>query len=245
MTYMTPMTVAATATSTSQFRQATVQRNSTALTIEQIREHVAVVRRRVASGQYLYRAGQPMKAIYLIQSGSLKTCELAEDGREQVTGFRMAGELVGVESIGLPAFACDVVALEDCEVWELPYPPVMSACLRVPELQVRVTAALAEEIRRDRSWMLALGTLSAEQRVAAFLLDLAARYEAIGLGGDRFVLRMSRADMASFLALKHETVSRALSHLADANTIAVQRREMHILDRPGLRRNAGSDPRLH
>lgn len=245
MTCMTPLTVATTATATTRFREPAAQRTPTALTIEQIRAHVAVARRRVAVGQYVYRSGQPMKAIYLIQSGSVKTCELAEDGREQVTGFRMAGELVGVESIGLPTFSCDVVALEDCEVWELPYPPVMTACLRVPELQARVTAALAEEIRRDRSWMLALGTLSAEQRVAAFLLDLAARYEAIGLAGDRFVLRMSRADMASFLALKHETVSRALSHLADANTISVQRREMQILDRPGLRRNAGSDPRLH
>ena len=244
MTVMTPMTVSAAAT-TIPFRQPTRPSASPSLTIEEVRKHVAVVRRRLAAGQYLYRAGQPMKAIFLIHSGSLKTCELAEDGREQVTGFRMSGELVGVESIGLAAFACDVVALEDCEVWELPYPPVMTACLRVPELQARVTAALAEEVRRDRSWMLALGTLNAEQRVAAFVLDIAARYEALGFGGERFVLRMSRADMASFLALKHETVSRALSHLADTNCIAVQRREMHILDRPGLRRNAGADPRLN
>lgn len=215
------------------------------LTIEELRAQVPVVRRRLSCDQFLYRSGQPMKAIFLIQSGSVKTCELSEDGREQVTGFRMAGDLVGVESIGLAEFACDVVALDDCEVWELPYPPVMNACLRLPELQARVTAALAAEIRRDRSWMLALGTLSAEQRVAAFLLDLAARHEALGFDGERFVLRMSRADMASFLALKHETVSRALSHLAEANCIEVQRREIRILDRTGLRRNAGADSRLH
>jgi CRP/FNR family transcriptional regulator len=218
---------------------------STRLNFEELREHVAVVRRRLDAGQYLYRAGQPFRALFLVHAGSVKTCELAEDGREQVTGFRMAGELVGVESIGVATYTCDVIALESCEIWELPYPPVLTACLRIPELQLRMTAALAAEIRRDRLWMLALGTLSAEQRVAAFLLDVAARYEAMGFSGNHFILRMSRADMASFLALKHETVSRALSHLSDAGCIAVQRREMRILDRSGLCRNAGVGSRLH
>src|SRR5579862_7489239 len=82
------------------------------LNFEELREHVSVVRRRLEAGQYLYRAGQPFRALFLVHAGSVKTCELAEDGREQVTGFRMAGELVGVESIGVPAYTCDVVALE-------------------------------------------------------------------------------------------------------------------------------------
>src|SRR5262249_47580927 len=123
--------------------------------------------------------------------------------------------------------------------------PVMTACLRIPELQIRMTTALAAEIRRDRLWMLALGTLSAEQRVAAFLLDVAARYEAMGFSGNHFVLRMSRADMARYLALKHETVSRALTHLADAGCIDVQRREMRILNRASLRATAGLGARMH
>ena len=209
------------------------------MSFEELRAHVSVVRRKLVPGQALFRAGQPFKAIFLIHAGSVKTCELAEDGREQVTGFRMAGELIGVESIGLSTYSCDVNALESCEVWELPYPPVMTACQRIPELHALLTSALAEEIRRDRSWMLALGTLSAEQRVAAFVLDVGARNAESGYSGDHFILRMSRADMASFLALKHETVSRALSHLAETNCIAVERREMRILDRTRLRRNAG------
>ena len=215
------------------------------LDLDQLRQHVQVLRRRLEPGQYLYRAGQPFQALYLVHVGSVKTCELSEDGREQVTGFRMAGELVGVESIGLQNYAGDVVALESTEVWELPYPPVLTACLRVPELQQRLTAAMAEEIRRDRSWMLALGTLTAEQRVAAFLLDVAARYEAMGFSRSHFILRMSRADMASYLALKHETVSRALSHLADTNCISVRRREMKIVDRASLTRLIGSSTRMH
>jgi CRP/FNR family transcriptional regulator len=213
--------------------------------LEQLRAHVPVLRRRLEPGQYLYRAGQPFQALYLIQVGSVKTCELAEDGREQVTGFRMAGELLGVESIGMSTHSSDVIALESTEVWELPYPPVLTACMRIPELHRRLTHAMAEEIRRDRTWMLALGTLAAEQRVAAFLLDVAARYEAMGFSGKHFILRMSRADMASYLALKHETVSRALSHLADTNCISVQRREMRIIDRDGMQRMVGFSSHLH
>ena len=219
--------------------------SSRRIDLDQLRAHVQIVRKRLEPGQYLYRVGQPFQALYLVQVGSVKICELAEDGREQVSGFRMAGELLGVESIGQPTHSSDVVALETTEVWELPYPPVITACLRIPELQRRLTDAMAEEIRRDRFWMLSLGTLTAEQRVVAFLLDIAARYEAMGFSGRHFILRMSRADMASYLALKHETVSRALSHLAETNCISVQRREMQIIDRDGLRRIVGFSSNLH
>ncbi len=198
--------------------------------IERLREHVPVLRRKVKAGQSIYRAGQPFHALYLVHVGCFKTAELSDDGREQVTGFRMRGDLIGVESIGLSVYACDAVALEDGEVWELPYPPVLNALFGLPDLHARFTAAMAEEIRRDRAWMLALGTLSAEQRVAAFLVDIAGRCKALGFSDRHFILRMSRSDMASYLALKHETVSRALSHLQDAGCIAVLRREIKVLD---------------
>lgn len=203
--------------------------------IEQLRAHLPVTRRRLQPGQHLYRAGQPFNALFLVNVGCLKTCELSDDGREQVTGFHMRGDLIGAESIGLHGYACDVIALEACDVWELPYPPMLSACLRVPELQARLTSALAGEIRRDRSWMLALGTLSAERRVASFLLDLAERHARLGFSARHFILRMSRADIASFLALKHETVSRVLTRLHERGWISVERREVRILDADGLR----------
>lgn len=206
--------------------------------LAELQAHVPAVRRKIAQGQYLYRAGQPFAALFLVNVGCFKTCELAEDGREQVTGFRMRGDLVGVESIGLTHFTCDVVALEDGEAWELPYPPMLAACLRIPALQARLTTALAEEVRRDRLWMLALGTLGAERRVASFLLDLAERHARLGFSSRHFILRMSRADMASYLALKHETVSRALSRLDALGHIEVQRREIRILDADGLRHGA-------
>lgn len=213
--------------------------------IETLRQHVPVRRCKHAAGQGIYHAGQPFQAIYLVHAGSYKTCELADDGREQVTGFRMRGDLIGVESIGLKTYSSDVIALEDSEAWELPYPAVLRACLHMPELQAHFTAALAAEIRSDRSWMLMLGTLAAERRVAAFLLDVAARYARMGYSAKHFILRMSRFDMASFLALKHETVSRALSRLHDMNYIAVQRREVHVLDVDGLRSMAGASTAIN
>lgn len=219
-------------------RQAAVER-PLELHMEELQRHMVVTRRKLRAGQYLYRNGQPFHALYFVYAGFLKTCELSEDGREQVTGFRMRGDLLGVESIGLAVHTCDAVALEDAQIWELPYPPVLDACMHVPELQVRLSMALAEEIRRDRSWMLTIGTLPAEQRVAAFLLDFASRLARLGFSARHFILRMGRADIASFLALKHETVSRALSHLEQLEYIAVLRREVKLLDIPKLSSCAG------
>ena len=210
-----------------------------ALDFEVLRQHMTVVRRKLTPGQYLYRAGQPFHALYLVHAGFLKSRVASPDGREQITGFHLRGELLAVDSIGTATHGCDVIALDFSEVWELAYPPVLHACMRVPELQSRLTAALSAEIRRDRNWMLALGTLDAEQRVALFLLDLSQRYQAMGFSPSHFVLRTTRAEMGSFLALKHETVTRALSHLHALGHISVERREVRIRDAQALTRLAG------
>ena len=214
------------------------------LDFDVLRQHMTVVRRKLTPGQYLYRAGQPFQALYLVHAGFLKSRILSADGRDQITGFHLRGELLAVDAIGTATHGCDVVALDYSEVWELLYPPVLHACLRVPELQARLTAALAAEIRRDRNWMLALGTLDAEQRVALFLLDLAQRYRAMGFSPSHFVLRTTRAEMGSFLALKHETVTRALSRLSAIGYIEVDRREVRICDADALARLAGGSARV-
>jgi CRP/FNR family transcriptional regulator len=216
-----------------------------AIRLADLRTHVRVLQRQLEAGQHLYRAGQSFHSLYLVNSGVVKTCLIDEEGREQVTGFRMRGDLIGVESIGMPAHSCDAIALDTCGIWELPYPEILMACARMPELQTQLTAALAAEIRSDRSWMLTIGKLSAEQRVAAFLLDLAARHEAVGFPAGHFVLRMSRADIGSYLALKHETVTRALTRLTKQGCIAIQWREVRILDSAALRATIHNDPRLH
>jgi CRP/FNR family transcriptional regulator len=129
----------------------------------------------------------------------------------------------------------DAVALDSSELWELPYPAVLAARLQLPSLQEQLSEGLAAEIRHDRSRMLAIGTLCAEKRVAAFLLDVAARHQALGYSASHFLLRMSRIDIASYLILKHETVSRALATLRERGCVAVDRRDVRILDADGLR----------
>lgn len=182
--------------------------------------------------QTLFHAGQPRNSLFYVRSGCFKTSVLSEDGREKITGFRMRGDLLGLDAVDMPAHACDAVALDAAEVWELP-------CVRLqdmlPEIQSRVTGMLAAEIRRDWRWMLALGTLGADQRVVAFLLDLSARFSTMGLDPELLQLRMTRAELGNFLALTLETVTRALSRLQARGMIEVNGRRIRILDEAGLR----------
>lgn len=197
---------------------------------------------RLASRQALFHAGQPRQSLYYVRSGCFRTSVLSEDGREKITGFRMRGNLLGLDAVDMPAHACDAVALDAAEVWELP-------CARpddlMPEIQQRLTSMLAAEIRRDWRWMLAVGTLGADQRVVAFLLDLSARFAAMGLDPQLLQLRMTRAELGNFLAITLETVTRALSRLQARGMIAVDGRRIGIVDEAGLRAVLAGEDRCH
>jgi CRP/FNR family transcriptional regulator len=197
------------------------------LALETLLRDLPLQRRRLQPRQTLFRAGQPRQSLFLIHAGLFKTCVISEDGREKITGFRMRGELLGIDALDMPVHACDAIALDGGEVWELPMDLLRD---RLPQFQERLTHMLASEIRRDWSWMLALGTLSAEQRVATFLLDLAERLKRLGYSARHFILRMTRAELGNFLALQLETVTRALTRLAAQGLIGVERREIRIPD---------------
>ena len=205
--------------------------------IESLVAVLPLQRRRLRAKQYVFRTGQPRQSLFLIHARFFKTCVLSEDGREKITGFRLRGDLLGMDALGLPSYACDAISLDVGELWELPQAWLGDT---VPEFQQRLLAVLASEIRRDWSWMLTIGTLSAEQRVVAFLLDLATRLEALGFSARRLMLRMTRADLGNFLALQLETVTRALSHLQALGLIAVERRQISIEDAAGLRGMLGA-----
>ena len=202
------------------------------LDLESLLQGLPLQRRRLRAREYLFRAGQPRNTLFLIHAGLFKTCVISEDGREKITGFRLRGDLLGIDALDMASYACDAIALDLCEVWEL---PVAQLRQRLPEFQERLTALLASEIRRDWSWMLALGTLSAEQRVITFLLDFSERLERLGFSARCMLLRMTRAELGNFLALQLETVTRALSRLHAQGLIDVERREIRIEDPAGLR----------
>ncbi len=195
---------------------------------------VPVSRRQVRAGQHVYRAGQPFQSVHFLNAGFVKSTIASADGREKVTGFHMRGDLLGLESLGMTAHACDAIALDDGEVWEVEYGDLLAACARAPALQRGLTAALASQIRLERGWTLSLGTLNAEQRVATLLLELGARLFLLGFSATHFVLRMTRAEIGSFLGLQLETVTRALTQLDERGLIDVQRRDIRILEVQGL-----------
>lgn len=202
--------------------------------IERLEELVAT-RKRVRRGESLFRAGDAFESLYAVRLGFLKSTVMSTDGREQVTGFHMAGELVGMDGIGNDKHSCDTIALEDTEVCVIPYDRIEEVATSVPALRNHFHRVMSREIVREHGVMLLLGSMHAEERLAAFLLNLSQRFESRGYSRSEFVLRMTRAEIGSFLGLKLETVSRVLSRFASEGLIDVKQKHVRIMSPDGLR----------
>ncbi len=202
--------------------------------IEQI-DNMVGVRRRLKRQQHLYRAGEGFEAIYAIRSGFFKTDVLLEDGRDQVTGFQMAGEILGMDGISGETHTCNAVALEDSEICVIPFAHLEHLSREIQALQRHFHQVMSREIVRDHGVMMLLGTMRAEERLAAFLLNLSQRFTARGYSPAEFHLRMTRDEIGSYLGLKLETVSRAFSRFQEDGFIAVQQKHIRILDIAGLK----------
>ncbi len=191
---------------------------------------------RLAKRDALFRAGQPFGALYAVRLGTFKTVALAEDGREQITGYHMGGSTLGLEGFGQQRHACDAIALEDSEVCSLPQAKLEELTRRLPALQQSLLRLVCRDLRRGQEMILLLGSMSAEQRLACFLLDLSERHRARGFSASEFVLRMTREEIASYLGLKLETVSRIFSRLHGEGHIQVQGRAIKVIDPVALKR---------
>src|SRR5487761_1994216 len=187
-------------------------------------------RRRVKRQQHLYRAGETFEAIYAIRSGFFKTDVLLEDGRNQVTGFQMAGEILGMDGISTEAHTCNAVALEDSEICVIPFAQLEHLSREIQALQHHFHKVMSREIVRDHGVMMLLGTMRAEERLAAFLLNLSQRFTLRGYSPTSFYLRMTRQEIGSYLGLKLETVSRTFSHFQENGLLNVRVREVEIMD---------------
>ncbi len=189
---------------------------------------------KLKKGDTLYRAGDPFGALYAIRLGSVKTTMLAEDGREQVAGYHMLGDVIGMDGIGTEHHGCEAIALEDTECCVLPFSQIGELAQNLPSLQRNLYQFLSREISRDHAIMLMLGSMRAEERLAAFLLNLSHRYRARGYSSTEFNLRMTREEIGSYLGLKLETVSRLFSRFQQEGLIQVQGRSIKLLDIPTL-----------
>jgi len=192
-------------------------------------------RRKVKRQQHLYRAGEIFEAIYAIRTGSFKTDVLLEDGREQVTGFQMTGEILGLDGISNEIHSCNAIALEDSEVCIIPYDKLEVLSRQIEGLQHQFHKVMSREIVRDHGVMMLLGSMRAEERLAAFLLNLSQRFAARGFSATEFHLRMTREEIGSYLGLKLETVSRAFSKFQEDGLIAVQQKHIRLFKLPALR----------
>ena len=198
-------------------------------------EQIVFARRRVRRGESLFKAGDVFNALYAVRSGFLKTTVLNDDGREQVTGFNMSGELLGLDGIGGGVHEGNAVALEDCEVCVLPFALIEELGREIPAIQRNLHGVLSREIARDHGVMMLLGSMRAEERLAAFLMNLSKRFTARGYSPSDFHLRMTREEIGSYLGLKLETVSRLFSRFQTDRLIEVQQKHVRILDSLGLK----------
>ncbi|MCF0253204.1 MAG: fumarate/nitrate reduction transcriptional regulator Fnr [Duodenibacillus sp.] len=202
--------------------------------IERLEELVSM-RHRVRRGDALYRAGDKFDALYGIRLGFLKSAVLSSDGREQVTSFHMSGDIVGLDGLASMVYSSDLIALEDTEVCILPYERLEEISAAMPSMGMHFQRLLSREIVRQNGVMLLLGSMHAEERLAAFILNLSQRFEQRGYSRSEFVLRMTRAEIGSYLGLKLETVSRVMSRFSHDRLIIVNQKHIQIMDFAGLR----------
>lgn len=195
--------------------------------------------RKLKKGEFIYRVGDTLTSLYAVSSGSIKTCELSAGGQIQITGFHLAGELVGVDGISSERHHCDAVALEPTELCELPFGNLEDVARQVPGLQHQLFRLLSREIVQDGELLLMVGKMNAEERLATCLLSFSRRYARLGLSGTQFRLSMSRQDLGDYLGLALETVSRLFSRFQDEGLLHIEGRDVQIADLAGLLATAG------
>lgn len=203
-------------------------------------DDIVAVRRKIKRGGMLFHNGEAFSSLYAIRTGFFKTSVATEDGRDQVTGFQMAGEIIGLDGIVNDQHTCDAVALEDAEVCVMPFDRLEDLSREITVLQNHVHKVMSREIVREHGVMLLLGSMRAEERLAAFVLNLVQRLHTRGFSQSELVLRMTREEIGSYLGLKLETVSRTFSKFVDDGIVEVKQRHIRILDTDALKRIVNS-----
>ena len=201
---------------------------------------IDVTARILHRGDRLFRSGDPFESVYMVRSGIVKTCTVGESGEERVIGLYTLGDLIGLDAIHDGRHASSAVVLDTSSVCRLPYEPLCQLSARAPRVQHRLLSKMSQRIRDDERRLAMLAQRNADRRMASFLVSLAGARRARGLRNDEIPLPMPRADVASYLLLAVETVSRALTRLQGAGVIDVRRNRIRILDGEALRAIAGN-----
>ncbi|WP_086932146.1 fumarate/nitrate reduction transcriptional regulator Fnr [Agarilytica rhodophyticola] len=191
--------------------------------------------RPIQKTEHVYRAGEQFKSVYALRSGAIKAFTLTEDGLEQITGFYLPGEIFGMDGLTSDAYSNSAVALSTSSVCEIPFSHFEELSTQMPSLQRRFFQLMSKEITNDQQLISVLNKNNAVERIAAFLLSIAARNEKQGLSAREFHLPMSRSDIGNFLGLTIETVSRVFTRLHKSNIIKTDKKYIEILDLDALK----------
>ena len=200
----------------------------------------SVIKRRqsVNKNNFLFRLGEPLKSIYAIRSGSFKTYLTNPDGTEQIVGFSLPGELLGMDAICDESHTCTAKALETSSVCEIPFERLESLARDIPNLHHQLLRLMSKEIQQDQNLMLLLAQMPAETRLASFILSMSERLNQRGYAAKEFNLSMSRGDIANLLGMAVETISRLLSNFQENDLLNVERKHITILNLDKLRKLA-------
>jgi CRP/FNR family transcriptional regulator len=202
-------------------------------------ERVVQMRRSLKRGQFLVRSGDPFRTLYAVRSGSFKTCAETPEGEEQVIDFHLPGDLIGLDAYDSGVHARSTQALEGASVCEVPVEQLQDLLAQNPRLQRHLFRLSARALDRDRKHLFTLGRRQAQERIALFLLNWSERQRALLNQSDKLTLPMSRYELASYLGMAFETVSRVLSRFDEQGVIAVNRGRVQVRDFARLHALAG------
>ena len=195
--------------------------------------------RSLHKNDFLYHDGDKTMAIYAVRSGCIKTMTESANGDEQIVGFHLAGELLGLDGFSDGTYSCNAVALETSSVCELPLDRLETLCQKLPGLQKQMRRIMGKEVSKDHKLLLLLGKMTADERLSSFLLSLSARMEERHWNANEFNLMMPRQDIANYLGMAVETVSRLFASFQNEKIIEVDRRHITVLDMARLKAIVG------
>ena len=213
------------------------------LTDEEMDEVDEIIRRGrpLQRGQDLFTTGAEFTSLYVVRSGAIKAYNIDENGDEQVIGFFLPGEILGLDAIDAKKHVSSARALETTAICEILFPQIEALSSKIHNLQTHMYRILSREIREDQELQMLLGKKTAEDRIGTFLLNLSLRYEQRKLSSTRFRLPMARTDIGNYLGLAVETVSRVFTRLQNSKVLKVEGKEVEIVDRKYLSKMASND----
>ena len=191
---------------------------------------------KVRNNNPLYRIGDPFGSLYGVRVGSFKTSQLTVDGRERVTGFPIAGDILGLDAICSNTHSCNAFALEDSEVCLMPFARLEALAQKVPQLQRNISKFLSREIIHDQNMLFVMGNMNSDERIATFFLNLSQKFKARGYSSNEFVLKMQREEIGSYVGLRLETVCRSIGNLRNQALLEISGRNVKIVDMERLQR---------